>query len=160
MHLNKGHPWRKQHFVPKVSHHSLHLPHGLLSPMAFMPRPSVAKKCWFNLNLLPHNFSQHWHLYLGWHLPFGNVDYTFNIPLISTTFCAHSFREYHNESHVNGNIVLPFSLLCTSLHHHNIPSFSNGGVNSQGPWAIDDHYCGSQIEFLVKHGCGWLKTML
>jgi len=26
MHLNKGHPRKKHHFVTKVSHHSLHLP--------------------------------------------------------------------------------------------------------------------------------------
>ncbi len=159
MHLNKRHPWKKQHFVTTVSHHSLHSPHGLLSLMAFTPRHGLAKKCWFNLSLFPHNFSQHWHLYLGWHLPLNNVDYNFNNPLISTTFCAHSSREYQNKNHV-GNIVLPFSLSCTSWHHHNIPPFSSGGVNSQGPWAIDDHYYGSQSEFLVKHGYGWLKTML
>jgi hypothetical protein len=57
--------------------------------MAFTPRHGIAKKCQFNLSLLPHNFSQHGHLYLGWHLPFGNVNYIVNIPLISTTFCAH-----------------------------------------------------------------------
>ncbi len=41
--------------------------------MAFTPRHGVAKKCQFNLNLFPHNFSQHGHLYLGWHLPPNKV---------------------------------------------------------------------------------------
>jgi hypothetical protein len=51
--------------------------------MALTPGHGVAKKCKFNLNLFSHNFSQHGHLYLGWHF---DVNCVFNDMLISTTF--------------------------------------------------------------------------
>jgi hypothetical protein len=76
--------------------------------MALTSRHDDAKKCQFDLSLLPHSFSQHGHLYLGWRLPFNNVDCIFNDLLILKTFCALSFRVYRNKNHVNNNIVLPF----------------------------------------------------
>jgi hypothetical protein len=103
--------------------------HGLQSLMALTSRRDNAKKCQFDLSLLSHSFSQHGHLYLGWCLPFDNVDCIFNNSSILKTFCALSFRVYRNKNHVNNNIVLPFSFLHTSCHHCNILGSCGGGVN-------------------------------
>lgn len=111
--------------------------HNLWLTMAFTIRDGVVKKCWLSF-LLPHNFSQHGHMYLGWHLPFQNVNCTFNNLLISTILCAHSFGVYQNKNHENNNIILPFSPFCTSCHHHNVPSFNGGEVKSWAPWGIKD----------------------
>lgn len=129
--------------------------HDFQSSITLTLGHGVTKKCRFNLSLFPHKFSQHGHLYLGWHLPFNNVDCTFNNSLILTTLYAHSFIVYQNKSHVNENIVLPFSFLRTSCHHCNIPFYGSGGINSQGPHAIDNlphHFMCFRSEFFIRHG--------
>lgn len=68
--------------------------HNLCLLIALVPKHGVAKKCRFNLSVLPHKFSQHGCLYLGWHLPITNVNCTFNGSSISTIFYAHYFEEY------------------------------------------------------------------
>jgi len=43
--------------------------HNLWLAMSFTPKHVLIKRCQLNLTLLPHNFSQHGHLYLGWSPP-------------------------------------------------------------------------------------------